>query len=124
MEFKLLFIVFVLLVVYLINCYTKQPRKGNKKMEVINYFEQSPTGNVVAIFDFTVPALGMVFRNWKLLRGKNGKLFTASPSFSKEINGEKKWNALFEVGENRRKEFNKALMEALNPFLRPSDMQF
>lgn len=90
-------------------------------MEVLNYREQSPSGNVVAIFDLTIPALGMTFRNWKLLRGKNGKLFPASPSFSYEQEGAKKWGSLIEINEKRRGDFHKAVMEALKPYLKETD---
>ena len=91
-------------------------------MEILNYREQPPSGSVVAIFDLTVPALGMIFRNWKLLRSKNGHLFPASPSFSYEDEqGQKKWSPLIEVNEKRKADFNKAVLEALQPFLRGND---
>lgn len=92
-------------------------------MEILNYREQSPTGNVVAIFDLTIPALGMTFRNWKLLRSKNGHLFPVSPSFSYEDEqGQKKWASLIEVSEKRKSDFNKAVLEALQPYLRGNDL--
>lgn len=91
-------------------------------MEILNYREKSASGNIVAIFDLTIPALGMTFRNWKVLRTKNGGMFPVSPSYSYEgENGEKKWGSLIEVNEKRKADFNKAVMDAIQPFLRGND---
>jgi len=91
-------------------------------MEVLNYREQAASGSIVAIFDLVIPALGMTFRNWKLLRGKNGRCFPASPSYSyQDEAGEKKWGALIEINEKRRSDFHRAVMEALKPYLKETD---
>jgi hypothetical protein len=92
-------------------------------MEILNYREQAAAGNVVAIFDLTIPALGMIFHNWKLIRAKGGRSFIAGPSYSYEgENGEKKWAQLIEINEKRRADFNKAIMEALKPFLKDASL--
>lgn len=91
-------------------------------MEIQNYDEQPPTGPVVAIFDFTIPALGFTCRRWKLMRSKKGGLFIVSPSFSKEgSNGEKVWHKYVEVSEKRSKDFQRAVLDALKPFVKASD---
>lgn len=88
-------------------------------MQIENYEEQRKGGSVVAVFDLTIPALGFTCRRWKLMRNKKGGLFVTSPSFSTEdASGQKIWHKYVEVAENRSREFQKAVLEALKPFLK------
>lgn len=94
-------------------------------MEIQNYDEQPATGPVVAIFDFTIPALGFTCRRWKLMRSKKGGLFITSPSFSKEgSNGEKVWSKYVEVSENRSRDFQRAVLDALKPYVKDPSAPF
>lgn len=86
-------------------------------MEIQNYDQQHTPGPVVAIFDFTIPALGFTCRRWKLMKSKKGGLFVVSPSFSKEsTNGEKTWYKYVEVSEARSRDFQRAILDSLRPF--------
>jgi hypothetical protein len=91
-------------------------------MEILNYCEQPSNGSIAAIFSLTIPALGMTFHKVKLIRTKKGGLMIAFPSYSEEqADGTKKWLSLIELSDARKTEFNKKVMEALNPFLRGPD---
>jgi len=88
-------------------------------MQIENYDEQHKGGSIVAVFDLTIPALGFTCRRWKLIRNKKGGLFVTSPSFSVDDgSGEKTWQKYVEVSESRSREFQKAVLEALKPFLK------
>lgn len=94
-------------------------------MEIIKYEKQLGTGPVAAIFDFVIPALGFTCRKWKLMRNKKGGLFVSAPSFALESpNGDKTWIKYVEVSENRSKDFQRALLDALKPFMGSEDCIF
>lgn len=93
-------------------------------MEILNYFEQSALGPVVAIFSVTIPAMGMTFHQIKLIRTKKGGLMVAMPQYSKpQEDGTKTWHTYVELSETRRQEFNKKVMEAIKPFLSGDDFK-
>lgn len=91
-------------------------------MEILNYSEQSPTGNTVAIFSLAIPAFGMTFHKLRLVRTKKGGLMVFFPSYGEpKEDGTKAWHSYVDLSENRRHDFNKKVMEALQPFLRGND---
>ncbi len=91
-------------------------------MQILNYQEQPPTGSVAAIFSLYIEGFGMTFHKMKLIRTKKGALMVVFPSFSNpKDDGTKTWHSLVELSENRKTEFNKKVMEALNPFLKGPD---
>ena len=87
-------------------------------MEIQNYREQPIGGKIVALFDIYMPNVDITLRNWKLIRGKSDKPFPVSPSFCEDVDGQKKWTSLVEVGARRRDEFYASLKAALEPFIK------
>ena len=93
-------------------------------MKIENYREGSPTDKYVAIFDIHWPAqFGMVFKNWKLIRGKKGD-FLAGPSFMVETNGEKKFYQYIEFTQEKKKDFEEKVKALLAPFMNESIPNF
>lgn len=93
-------------------------------MEILNYEKQIGMGACVATFDFTIPALGFTCRRWKVMRGKNGGLYITSPSYSvQNASGEKVWHKYVEVSEKRSKDFQRAIMELLKPWLSSDEIE-
>lgn len=92
---------------------------GEINMEILNYEEQLKGSNTIAIFDLVIPALGLTCRKWKLMRSKAGGLFVTSPSYSTEDGqGTKTWHKYVEVNEKRSREFQRAVLDSLKPFIK------
>ena len=87
-------------------------------MEILNYDEQSPGGNIVAVFSVRLPPAGITFHKIKVIRAKNGKMFVAMPSFMVEEMGQKKFFPYVEMTKERKEDFEKKVLEAIQPFLR------
>ncbi len=88
-------------------------------MQILNYCEQPPTGNIVAIFSVDLPAAGMTFHKLKLIKSKTGKMFISFPSWMEQDDMEKKsFFPYVEMTNERKIEFEKKVMEALEGFLR------
>lgn len=90
-------------------------------MEILNYDEQPPTGNVVAIFSVRLPAAAMTFHKIKLIRSKKGNLFISLPSYAVDSMsefGKKEYHPYVEMDEERKKEFQNKVLEAIKPFVR------
>lgn len=88
-------------------------------MYIENFKEQPPSGKVMAIFDIRwPPQFGMVFRNWKAIRGKNG-YFIAGPSFKEtDSEGVDHYHQLIEFSKEKRMDFEKKVKELLKEYLR------
>lgn len=80
----------------------------------ITYFlpSQDPAAKTVAEFGVKCPELDMTFSRIKLIRGKNGSLFIAAPSFKQ---GEE-FRPYWILGESRKKWFNDLAMQELKDF--------
>lgn len=95
-------------------------------MEIHNYREQAPGGWFVGLFDVYLPKVQLTFKNLKLCVSKQGKHFIGYPSFSEEsdIDGKKKWIPFFEFSQERKKEFENGVMEAIGPFVKGGIVRF
>jgi len=80
----------------------------------ITYFlpAQDPASKTIAEFGLRVPELDMTFSRVKLIKGKNGQLFIAAPSFKQ---GEE-FKPYWAFGESEKKGRNDAIMNALREF--------
>ena len=80
----------------------------------ITYFlpSQDPASKTVAEFGFKCSELDMTFSRVKLIKGKNGSLFIAAPSFKQ---GEE-FKSYWAFGEAKKKGRNEAIMNALKEF--------
>ena len=80
----------------------------------ITYFlpSQDPASKTVAEFGLKIPELDMTFSRVKLIKGKNGQLFIAAPSFKQ---GEE-YKPYWAFGEAKKQSFNKLAMDALKEF--------
>lgn len=89
-------------------------------MKILNYREQNPATNIVAIFDIYSEKTTETRRNIKLIKSKNGSHFLSFPSFCvvDEDTGEKKWTLLYEFSQEKQKEFVDAILDQLGPFVR------
>jgi len=91
-------------------------------MEIIDYSEQPPGKSTIAIFGVYLPALCMRIHKFRLIRLKNGKLLLGFPSFrtnSTTPTGNAIYAPYFEFSTEKGQEFERKVMEALKPFLRP-----
>lgn len=90
-------------------------------MKIENYRECANAANakVIANFDLCLDKAYLTLRNWKVIRKKDGGWFATPPSFkeSEDDDGRPIFKALVEVHDNRRMGFNKALHEAVKPFV-------
>lgn len=89
-------------------------------IRIENYREMPPTEKHVAIFDVYLTKIGLLFRNLKLVKGKNGSEFLSYPSFmeSEDEFGKKKFTRYFEFSEEKTKEFENQVCQELEPFLK------
>ena len=89
-------------------------------MEIHDWEDGPQPGNLVGTFTVYIPALGLSLHKTKAVRTKKGGIFIAFPSFCKEDNiGQKTWHPYISFSEQRAKEFQKACLEAIEPFLGP-----
>jgi hypothetical protein len=89
-------------------------------MEILNY-EECSGGSTLATFSiYWGPQFGMTFHKWKLIQTKSGSLFVAAPSFSKDTDlmGKKEWFPFIEFSKEKGTDFQKKVLELLQPFLR------
>ena len=88
-------------------------------MEILNYCEQPPTGNIVAIFSVDLPAAGMTFHKIKLIKSKTGKKFLSFPSWMQEDDmGKKTFFPYIEMTDERKMDFEKKVMAELENYSR------
>lgn len=80
----------------------------------ITYFlaSQDPASKTIAEFGLKIPELDMTLSRVKLIKGKNGGLFIASPSFKQ---GEE-YKPYWAFGEAKKMAFFGAAMQALKDF--------
>jgi len=94
-------------------------------MEILNFERLTDSGNIVAIFDFTIPALGFTCRRWKLIRSRKNKLFVSSPSYSaQDAIGNKIWHNYIEVSNQRSEALQTAILRALEPYIGVEQPEF
>lgn len=91
-------------------------------MEILNYDEQPPGGSSIAVFSVRLPQAGMTFHKIKLIRSKKGNLFLSLPSYGEsdpnDPFGKKTYHPYVEMTLDRKTDFQKKVLEALEPFLR------
>jgi hypothetical protein len=87
-------------------------------MEILNYEKQAAGGFTVAVFTVYLPSANLSLHKVRLNRSKKGNLFVSLPSFGVEQpDGSKKWMPYMEWSQEKGREFNEKVMEALKPFL-------
>jgi hypothetical protein len=61
----------------------------------------------------------MTFKKWRLRQSKKGNYWVQGPSYSVENEkGEKDWLPYIEFSPEKKKDFERKVIEALKPFLR------
>jgi len=86
-------------------------------IEIENYREQPPVGNLIAIFDIYLPKEKVRYRNLKLIRGKRGD-FVALPSFvaSTDEDGRKNFSPYIEFEKEKQKMFFDEILAEITIF--------
>ena len=88
------------------------------EIEIQNYDEQPPTGNVVAVFSAYAPSAKITFHKLKLIRSKKGHSFVAMPSYMfTDSGGNKKFFPYVEMSKEVKEQFDKDVLKALEPFV-------
>lgn len=88
-------------------------------MEILNYCESGKQTSTVATFSVYIPAWRLTFHKMRLIRAKNGNMFLGFPSYSTDgLHGNKLWHSYVELSEEKAKEFNNRVLEALKPFVK------
>ncbi len=86
-------------------------------MEIHNYSEALPGGNLIATFDVYLGSQwGITYRRIRLMRGKRG-VFIAMPSYCEESDGVKKYFPYVDMSKEKKKAFEDKVMEFLKPYL-------
>lgn len=86
-------------------------------MEILNYDEQRPGGSTVAIFSVSLSHL--TIHRVRLIKTKKGHMMLGLPSYAvDQPDGSKKWHQYLEWSTEKGIEFEKKVMQALEPFLR------
>lgn len=93
-------------------------------MQIIDYQPTLPGQYHKAEFSIYFPAWGMTFRRWKLVMSRQGNYFVTSPAFSTEQDdGKRQWHSYIEFSSEKKKDFDRKILEALKPFLENKPQQ-
>lgn len=92
--------------------------KKRKKMQIHNYRDVIDKPSVIGEFDLYLPALQMTIYNCRVIRSKKGNWFANLPSYSKEIDGVRKFYPYVSFSSERQLEFNRQLKELLKEFVK------
>ncbi len=87
-------------------------------MEILNYKEIPPGGNMLATFSVYIEPWKLKIHNCKVFRKKDGGFFFRAPQYCEEVNGQKKWYPIIEFSKERGEEFVKKVMEELKRFVK------
>ena len=88
-------------------------------MEIENYNELPPGKSVIAEFSVYLPGAKMRIHKMKVLKNKHGGKYVGFPAYGVEQDdGRKKWMPFLEFTEEKAKEFQEKVLEALKPFMR------
>lgn len=87
-------------------------------MQIANYKEMNPnSGSVIA--EFSAVGEKVTYHRLKLMRSKKGHLYIAYPSFKENRDDPASpWIQFVEMHIETKKDFEKKLREALEPYLR------
>ena len=85
----------------------------------IENYRSENQGSTIAIFDIYLEKLQLTLRNWKLIRTKKGQLFVSAPAFGQPHPTDefvkKTWIPYVEWSEERNKDFQAKVLEAVRP---------
>ena len=99
----------------------KNKLKGglSKNMQIENFKDVMGQGSIMATFDLYLPEFGnMTIHNCKVVRSKKGKLFPSLHNYAiLESNGHTKFYPVITFPLEQQEAFNKALYEALEPYI-------
>jgi hypothetical protein len=88
-------------------------------MEILNYEEQPKGSFNISIFTVYLPNAHLSIHKVRLNRSKKGHLFISLPAFGiDQPDGSRKWQPYIEWFQEKGKEFNEKVLEALKPFLK------
>lgn len=88
-------------------------------MKIDNYREGLLGGNIVCEFDIELDDYwGTVYHNWKVIKSGKGTRFVASPSYGITTEtGMKKYFPYIEMKAEKKREFDKKIMELLAEYV-------
>lgn len=86
-------------------------------MEIQNWNDVIGKPSIIAEFDLYVPEWQMTIKTMKVVRSKNGKCFATLPSYSKEVDGVRKYFPIIVFSLERQQKFNEAVQKLLDPYL-------
>lgn len=94
-------------------------------MQIKNFKKALNHENYVAEFSIEIPQWNMTFHKFKVRSSKQGHMFISGPSFSEEVvGGEKKWCNFVEFSKEKKFDFDKKVMELIEPLLaQPKETQ-
>jgi hypothetical protein len=89
-------------------------------MQVIDYTPALPGQWYIAEFSIYFSGWGMTFHKWKLRQSNKGTYWVQGPSYGLEGNyGNKEWHPYIDFIGDKKKEFERKLIEQLKVFLKP-----
>lgn len=84
------------------------------EMKIQNYQTCLTSQSIAATFDLYFPASGCTYRNFKLIRTKNGSHFAAPPSFAQQQpDGSKKYIPYIEFDGEKNAAFFRKILDTL-----------